>query len=154
MRTDIGKKIKELREDKGLSQRELARMAGTNNTDIMNIENGKTKYFKVDTLRILAEALNVPTSDLLIAAGYLPEDDPVCRRGGTAAGELAEALAIEWPGIVDMMSAMLQMSDDGVIAIIKYAAYTAHMERIEIEDEQDNDEGKKELNYGAGGDGA
>ncbi len=67
--------VKRLREEKGLSQRQLALLAETNNTDISNVETGKTKYFRHDFLRKLAKALNVSTLMLLQAAGYIASDE-------------------------------------------------------------------------------
>lgn len=58
-------KIKRIREKLGLSQEKLARLADVSNNTIINIEAGKQQNPTVDTLKKIAEALNVPIEDLI-----------------------------------------------------------------------------------------
>jgi transcriptional regulator with XRE-family HTH domain len=58
-----GKKIKELRNRKGLSQEELAEQAQLSLRTVQRIENGETEA-RGDTLKRLATALNITPEDL------------------------------------------------------------------------------------------
>jgi transcriptional regulator with XRE-family HTH domain len=58
---DVG--LRELRQDRLLSQEELAAKAGVSKTTIANIETGKIRPYP-QTLRKLAEALGAPPSAL------------------------------------------------------------------------------------------
>ena len=63
-RKRLGKRIKALREQQGLSQRKLALMIGSNQTHIWQIENG-TVNVGLDILCRLADALEVNVRDLI-----------------------------------------------------------------------------------------
>lgn len=54
--------IKSIRTDKGISQSELARRSGISRVTINNIENGKQEDMKVETIRKIANALEVDVS--------------------------------------------------------------------------------------------
>jgi len=58
---DMG--LRELRQERLLSQEELGKKAGVSKTTILNIETGKIRPYP-QTLRRLAEALDVPPSAL------------------------------------------------------------------------------------------
>ncbi len=58
-------KIKRIREKMGLSQEKLARLADVSNNTIINIEAGKQQNPTVDTIKKIAEALNVSVEDLI-----------------------------------------------------------------------------------------
>lgn len=60
---DIGTKIKELRKDKGFSQKQLANTSGLSVASIQGYEQGKYKP-KKETLTKIAKALNVSVADL------------------------------------------------------------------------------------------
>jgi len=60
----LPQKLQELRRQKGLTQKKLARLSGVSQSNISEIEVGK-KYPKVPTLRKLAAALGVRVSDLI-----------------------------------------------------------------------------------------
>lgn len=57
---NIGKKVKELREYKELSMRELAKMAEITPSMLSQIERGLANP-SIQTLKLLAKALEVPT---------------------------------------------------------------------------------------------
>jgi transcriptional regulator with XRE-family HTH domain len=57
--------IKQLRERKGWSQSELARRAGISQGVLSDIESGRTKNPRSDTLAAIARALKVPIEKLL-----------------------------------------------------------------------------------------
>lgn len=60
---DIGKKIKELRNSKGLSQEELADLTQLSLRTIQRIENGETEG-RGDSLKRLAQALSITPEEL------------------------------------------------------------------------------------------
>ena len=61
--------IRELRENRGWSQTELARRAGIRQGVLSYIENGRTKNPRIDTLAAIASALGVSVQKLLKKAG-------------------------------------------------------------------------------------
>ncbi len=72
----LGRRIFELRKAKGLTQEELGNLVGVDGSYIGHIEKGRTKTPSRDVLTRLAQALEVPVQDLLVAAGYLPPPKP------------------------------------------------------------------------------
>ena len=64
-KTNLAKKVKQLREKLGLSQEKLARLADVSNNTIINIEAGKQDNPTIDTLKKVAKALNIPVEDLI-----------------------------------------------------------------------------------------
>ena len=68
----IGERIKALRQKKGWSQRELARLAGVRHATLAELETGKRTETRTDIARWLAKTLGV-TLDYL--AGMYDESD-------------------------------------------------------------------------------
>lgn len=58
IRIHLGARIRELREARGLSLRDLAELAGVNHNNISAIERGKYNA-RIDTIERLAECLGV-----------------------------------------------------------------------------------------------
>lgn len=56
--------LREIRQAKGLSQRELAKRAGLRRATIAKAETGKTKGIDYDTLSRLADVLDIAPGDL------------------------------------------------------------------------------------------
>lgn len=67
--TQFGLQIRQLRQDKSVSQEELADMAGVHRTYIGMIERGEKNVTMVTLLR-LSEALNVPIDQLTKGLGH------------------------------------------------------------------------------------
>lgn len=63
--SSISKNLRKLREDKGLSQEKLARLADVANNTIVKIEAGKNKNPTLDTLKKIAKVLEVNIDDLI-----------------------------------------------------------------------------------------
>lgn len=61
---EIGKRIKKVREDKGISQKDFAISIGVGNTTVANWEKGLTRP-DVDTLALICNTLNVSPDTLL-----------------------------------------------------------------------------------------
>mgnify|MGYP002544212827 CR=1 FL=1 len=62
--------IENARIKKKISQRELARLSGINRSSLNDIINGKIKKIDVDSLKKIAETLDLPLTILLRVAGY------------------------------------------------------------------------------------
>ncbi len=62
---DIGKRILKLREERGLTQREVARRAGLSPSGVGFIELGQTRKPSAETVVAIARALSVPVEELL-----------------------------------------------------------------------------------------
>jgi len=61
----LSKNLKKLREQKGLSQDRLAKLADVANNTIIKIEQGENKNPTLDTLKKMAKALEVSVDDLI-----------------------------------------------------------------------------------------
>lgn len=61
----MGYKIKEIRQQKKITQEELAEAAGVTRVTICNLENGTQKDVKVGNLKKIANALGVEVAELL-----------------------------------------------------------------------------------------
>jgi len=64
-KTNLARKVKQLRKKLGLSQEKLARLADVSNNTIINIEAGKQDNPTIDTLKKVAKALDIPVEDLI-----------------------------------------------------------------------------------------
>src|SRR5215218_2469263 len=62
---NIGKRIRDLREERGLTQREVARRAGLTPSGVGFIEHGQTRKPSAETVVAIARALGVPVKELL-----------------------------------------------------------------------------------------
>jgi transcriptional regulator with XRE-family HTH domain len=60
----LAKRIKELRDQKGISQEELAHRAGLSRTGMGFLETGK-RWPRLDTLMKVADGLNITVDELL-----------------------------------------------------------------------------------------
>ena len=60
-----GRKIRKYRKEKGISQDKLAKLADVSFHTIVKLENGDTSNPMADTLKKIAEALEVSVDDLL-----------------------------------------------------------------------------------------
>lgn len=70
---EFGQYIKSLREKKGLTLQELARLSSTSHPYLSQIENGKKGMPSVKILKKIAEPLEVDDMELLVNAGYFTE---------------------------------------------------------------------------------
>ncbi|MDO5437207.1 MAG: helix-turn-helix transcriptional regulator [bacterium] len=70
----LGKRIKEIRKRKGLTQEKLAEFAGIETPSMSNIENGKN-YPNHETLEKISNALGVKPYELYIFDYHLPKEE-------------------------------------------------------------------------------
>jgi len=64
-KTNLAKKMKQLREKIELSQEKLARLADGSNNTIIDIEAGKQDNPTIDTPKKVAKSLNVSVEELI-----------------------------------------------------------------------------------------
>lgn len=69
-RNQFGKYIKQLRQERRLSIRELASKTGIDSGALTRIEHGKVGTPRPETLKALAVALDIPLADMFARAGY------------------------------------------------------------------------------------
>lgn len=70
----LGELIKNAREKKGMSQRELSRQSGIDNNTIAKLEKGERKKPNIFALKKIAYILDIDLKNILSAAGYENED--------------------------------------------------------------------------------
>ncbi len=70
----FGVRLKQLRKQAGMTQRELANKVGVDFTYLSKIENGAMPPPSQKVILQLAEALNVDKDELIILAGKIPSD--------------------------------------------------------------------------------
>ena len=61
----IGKNIKKIRQEKGISQDRLSKLADLSLNTVVRLESGVNKNPTIETLTRIAKALNVGVDDLL-----------------------------------------------------------------------------------------
>jgi len=69
MNETVGQMITRGREEKKLSQRELAKIANVSNTEISRIESGEREIPNPKTLRKISQHIGINYNDLMYAAG-------------------------------------------------------------------------------------
>lgn len=74
---NFGEYLKGLRTEQKLSLRDVAAKTGVSISYLVQIEHGRKKGPSPEILKRLAPIYNVPVRDLLKAAGYLEEVQPV-----------------------------------------------------------------------------
>src|SRR5207245_8054521 len=75
MQPGFGSKLRELRQEKGMTLRTLAEAAGVDFTYLSKIENDRVEHLpSVDTIRDLAQALEVDAMSLLQLANKVPPE--------------------------------------------------------------------------------
>lgn len=74
MTNTFGEFIKNARNNKEMSMKALTEKSGVSSAQISRLENGSRKSPRVETVKALAEALEVDTKEAMIAAGYVQED--------------------------------------------------------------------------------
>lgn len=74
--SEIGTRVRDTRKRRGLTQRELATASGVSLSLIRKLEQGELIDTRMETVRKLATALRVPTSDLLTRPEAEPQQAP------------------------------------------------------------------------------
>jgi transcriptional regulator with XRE-family HTH domain len=66
--------MRDRRQERGISARELARQAGVDKATITLLEQCKIAHPRVETIRALANVLELPLADIYAATNWLPEN--------------------------------------------------------------------------------
>ena len=107
----VGQMIARAREEKGLSKRELSRLAGISDTELARIESGEREIPNPKTLRKISSHIGINYNDLMYAAGLgfqVTPLNPFLKRyySGLKGQELDEAL-INTLGSIDNWKALI-----------------------------------------------
>ncbi|MBE6144708.1 MAG: helix-turn-helix transcriptional regulator [Firmicutes bacterium] len=62
----VGKNIRRIRKEKGLTQVQLAELIGYDSGTISNIENNSYQTFSLEFIYVISKKLNVPMSEFFI----------------------------------------------------------------------------------------
>lgn len=110
MEVTFGLKLRELRQNKGMTLRALAEAAGVDFTYLSKIENDKVGYLPgAETIRDLAQALEADAIGLLQLANKLPPElvtlagNANARRFFQRAGEIASPK--DWDALLNLLEA-------------------------------------------------
>jgi len=76
MKENLGQRVRRLRKQQHLTQKELGKRIGVVRSYIGHIERGRTQAPGKEVIRSLARVLETNAADLLAAAGYLPSEEP------------------------------------------------------------------------------
>lgn len=71
---EFGEKLRSLRKEKELTIRKLGELSGVAHSYLSQVETGKRGIPKIETLEKIANGLDIPSIDLLVLAGYLPNE--------------------------------------------------------------------------------
>ncbi len=101
MHLEVGRRIRELRQEKGLLQEELARTAGLSASALSNFEQGRRRI-SLEWLRKISKVLGVTVSDLI-------PDSRI--RKPLAENDEEEGLLSNWRGIgnTDVQDQLLEL---------------------------------------------
>jgi transcriptional regulator with XRE-family HTH domain len=81
----VADRVKWLREQAGISQRELCRLAGTNENQISLIERGLRNNIEIETAEAIADVFGVTLDWLMRGRGKIPSASEVIVTAGTSA---------------------------------------------------------------------
>jgi transcriptional regulator with XRE-family HTH domain len=114
----LGRRLRQLRKEKGLTLRSLAEAAGVDFTYLSKIENEKVGYSPgADTIRALAVALGVDSLELLRLADKVPPEiqDLTATARARRFFERAREVASpdDWDALLDLLERRQRDRDDG-----------------------------------------
>lgn len=108
MQTGFGTKLRELRQERGMTLRALAEAAGVDFTYLSKIENDRVEHLpSAETIRDLAQALEVDAMELLKLANKVPPElaklagNEKARRFFQRAQEIASPK--DWDALLDLL---------------------------------------------------
>lgn len=119
MEMKFGQKLREIRQEKGMTLRALAEAAGVDFTYLSKIENDKVNYLPgAETIRDLAQALDVDSIGLLELAKKLPPELATFTGNANARRFFDRAREItspkDWDALLDLLeSRQSSRSPDG-----------------------------------------
>ncbi len=102
----FGERVKGLRKERGVSQRELAERVGINFTYLSKIENDRMEPPSEETIRRIAGALDAGADDLLVLADRFPSDLADDLKDTETIGALRRSLAGDFDSFEDVRRAL------------------------------------------------
>lgn len=112
MNETVGQMITKGREQKGLSQRELAKIANVSNTEISRIESGERGIPNPKTLRKISQHIGINYNDLMYAAGLGMQVSPLNpflkRYYSDLKGQLLDEALINTLGSIDNWETLIK----------------------------------------------
>ncbi|MGW8847790.1 helix-turn-helix domain-containing protein [Streptomyces xiamenensis] len=124
MSADIGDRLREVRKRRGMSQKELSEQSGVSLSLIRKLEQGERRDARLETARMLASALRVPTTRLIATHVEEPSDQNTVDRwaplhralAGRHGSDVTEAPTIE--GVRDALDGAKELfSADRFVAL-------------------------------------
>lgn len=131
-----GEKINQLRNRRGLSQRELANLLGVSPVNISQLENDKREP-RLETLLKLAEALKCNVDDLTdaeVLKNQVPAAEYAVQRGrkfSELKELLLELLGDAGPGAVELIQTYYNLTPDGKAELLKRADELTRLARYD-----------------------
>ncbi|GHV35044.1 transcriptional regulator [Clostridia bacterium] len=127
MTKTFGEYIRQLRDEKSLSQRELASKAKLSNAEISRLESGERRKPSIATIRAVSPHLGVEYTDLLLKAGYIDSivagnvEDSYLDSTGSPVDivSLAKSVYKVDPDLMAVISEASSNASDAEIGIIK-----------------------------------
>lgn len=135
---EVGKKIREIRKEKKLTQKELGKACGIDEANIRKYENGKQKP-KVENLKKIADALDVPIQILLGLSQdqthVIVEDDKFGFIYPNSENPEGNEDASQASSIPEIMKQYNKLNDAGKQKALEYTTDLAQMEKYQKEPE-------------------
>lgn len=94
---EFGRRLRQAREAKHLTQGQLAKKMGTSHATVSNWENGKTKTVRAELLLKAANALNVKVDKLFYGIDEMVSDGP----GSYESKPLLQEIVDAWDALSD-----------------------------------------------------
>jgi transcriptional regulator with XRE-family HTH domain len=118
---DFGRRLRQLRQERGLTLRTLADAVGVDFTYLSKIENGKVGYAPgADTIRALASALSVDALELLQLAQKVPPEIGTLARNAKARRFFQRAQEVaspeDWDVLLDLLEKRQEQRRSGQAA--------------------------------------
>lgn len=110
---NFGEYLKKKRSDKGLSMRELERRSEISQAYISQIERSPDKIPQPDVVRKLAAALGIPSTEMMIVAGHITQDE---QQEAKKVPTLREAF-----GFQPSINAFWERNDEGIDGLSFYS---------------------------------
>lgn len=115
---EFGKYIRELRNNRELTIRQLELYSGVSNSYLSQLENGKRGIPSPDILKKLSKGLKHPYNDLLEKAGYIDEVDETSERDA-----VIHKIATEFPDADLMFHDLANMTAEDLEEIYEFIKF-------------------------------
>lgn len=121
----VGKRLKQLRTERGLTQTDIANLLGMTKGAIQKYESGQIRNFKADTIKILSEYFKVSPIHFIYDA--LPNHSK----------DINELLSEYFGGwYLDFMSTFTSLNEDGQRKVIAYCEDLSSIQKYRIRGDQ------------------